>query len=216
MSRLTITMVLLAGIGGCLLLLSATANSWHLPGNNQGYEPVQPIAFSHQLHAGELGIQCLYCHSGAEVSRTAGLPTGETCLNCHRYVTATLAAMRAEDAAAEKEKRAPKPVISEELKKLYDAMAVDAQMNPDPQHARPIEWVRVHNLPDFVHFDHRAHVQAGVACQHCHGPVETMYRMRQFSTLEMGWCVNCHRDANAHGLNGKRVNASIDCATCHL
>ena len=148
--------------------------------------------------------------------RDAGLPTGETCLNCHRYVTATLAAMRAEDAAAEKEKRAPKPVISEELKKLYDAMAVDAQMNPDPQHARPIEWVRVHNLPDFVHFDHRAHVQAGVACQHCHGPVETMYRMRQFSTLEMGWCVNCHRDANAHGLNGKRVNASIECATCHL
>ena len=125
MSRLTITMVLVAGIGGCLLILTATAGSWHLPGNNQGYEPVQPIAFSHHLHAGELGIQCLYCHHGAEVSRTAGLPAAETCLNCHRFVTAPLSLMRQEDEAAQKEKRQPRPVVSDELKKLYDALAVD-------------------------------------------------------------------------------------------
>ena len=216
MSRLTITMVLVAGIGGCLLILTATAGSWHLPGNNQGYEPVQPIAFSHHLHAGELGIQCLYCHHAAEVSRSAGLPAGDTCLNCHRFVTGRLALMRKEDEAAQKEKRPPKPVVSEELKKLYDALAVDAKMNLDPQRQRPVEWVRVHDLPDFVYFDHRAHVHAGVTCQECHGPVETMDRVRQFQSLSMGWCVNCHRDATQHGVNGKTVKASTDCATCHF
>lgn len=216
MSRLTITMVLVAGIGGCLLILSALADTWHLPGNNEGYEPAQPIAFSHQLHAGELGIQCLYCHHGAEVSRNAGLPAAETCLNCHRFVTAPLSLMRQEDEAAQKENRERRPVVSDELKKLYDALAVDEQMNPDPQRQRPIEWVRVHDLPDFAYFDHSAHVQAGVACQECHGPVETMHRMRQHSSLSMGWCVNCHRDATAQGVNGKPVQASTDCATCHF
>ncbi len=208
-------MVLIVSVAGCLLLLSATAGSWHLPGNQQGYEPVQPIAFSHHLHAGELGIQCLYCHHGAETSRTAGIPAADTCLNCHRYVTAPLSAMRKEDAAAQAANRQPQTVVSDELQKLYDALAVDDTMTPDPQQQRPIEWVRVHDLPDFVYFNHSAHVQAGITCQHCHGPVETMQRVRQYGSLSMGWCVDCHRDATLHGINGKRVEASIDCATCH-
>ncbi len=215
MSRLPTTMVLLVSIAGCLLLLSATAGSWHLPGNQEGYEPVQPIAFSHHLHAGELGIQCLYCHPGAETSRTAGIPSGDTCMNCHHYVTAPLSLMRQEDAAAQAANRPPQLVVSDELRKLYDAMAVDRTMTPDPQRQRPIEWVRVHDLPDFVYFNHSAHVQIGVTCQHCHGPVETMQRVRQYSSLSMGWCVSCHRDATLHGVNGKRAEASTDCATCH-
>ncbi len=215
MSRLTITIVLVVCIGCCLALLSVTAGSWHMPGNNQGYEPEQPIAFSHHLHAGELGIQCLYCHHGAEVSRSAGIPAAETCLNCHRYVTARLSLIRDEDATAEEEKREPKRIVSDELKKLYDALAVDDTMNPDPARAQPIEWVRVHDLPDFVYFNHGAHVQSGVTCQECHGPVETMDRVRQFSSLSMGWCVNCHRDASAQGINGKPAQASTDCVTCH-
>ncbi len=216
MSRLTITMLLLACLGGSLLILTAMAGTWHLPGNNQGYEPVQPIAFSHHLHAGEMGIQCLYCHHGAEVSRNAGVPAAETCLGCHRHVTNRLALMRKEDETAQKENRKPNPSVSVELKKLYDALAVDDQMTPAPERARPIEWVRVHDLPDFVYFDHRAHVQAGVTCQECHGPVETMDRVRQHSSLSMGWCVNCHRKVNEEGVNGKRVQASTDCATCHF
>jgi hypothetical protein len=208
-------MVLIVGIAGCLLLLSASAGSWHMPGNQQGYEPVQPIAFSHQLHAGELGIQCLYCHQGAETSRTAGVPPAETCLNCHRYVTAPLSVMRKADEEATAAHRPPQPVVSEELQKLYDALAMDHKLTPDPQRQRPIEWVRVHDLPDFVYFNHSAHVQIGVTCQYCHGPVETMQRVRQFSSLSMGWCVNCHRDATLHGINGKPAQASIDCATCH-
>jgi hypothetical protein len=88
-------------------------------------------------------------------------------------------------------------------------------MKRDSAKAKAIPWVRVHNLPDFAYFDHRAHVVAGVACQKCHGPVETMERVRQVESLSMGWCVNCHRDANLHGVAGKKVNASLDCAACH-
>ncbi|OHB80379.1 MAG: hypothetical protein A2W31_02240 [Planctomycetes bacterium RBG_16_64_10] len=187
-----------------------------MPGNNQGYEPVQPIAFSHHVHAGELGIQCLYCHHSAEVSRSAGLPAAETCLNCHRLVTARLSLIRREDEAAQQEQRQPRPIVSEELKKLYDALAVDDKMNPDLQRQRPVEWVRVHDLPDFVYFDHRAHVHAGITCQECHGPVETMDRVRQHSSLRMGWCVNCHRDATRNGIHGTPARASTDCATCHF
>lgn len=216
MNRLPLTMVLLVSTAGCLLLLSASAGSWRLPGNQQDYEPMQPIAFSHQLHAGELGIQCLYCHQGAEFGRTAGVPTAEICLNCHRYVTAPLSLLRNEDATALAENRKPQPIVSDELRKLYDALAVDQTMTPNPRLQRPIEWVRVHDLPDFVYFNHGAHVQAGVTCQYCHGPVESMQRVRQHSSLSMGWCVNCHRDATLHGVNGKPAQASIDCATCHF
>ena len=80
---------------------------------------------------------------------------------------------------------------------------------------KPIAWKRIHKLPDFVYFDHRAHITASVQCQQCHGPIETMERVRQYETLSMGWCVNCHRDVNETGVAGRQVHASIDCVTCH-
>ena len=108
------------------------------------------------------------------------------------------------------------PVESPELRKLYDALALDKSLTPIPGKApKPIAWKRVHKLPDFVYFDHRAHIAATVRCQTCHGPIETMERVRQYETLAMGWCVNCHRDVNQNGVNGKQVHASIDCVTCH-
>ena len=190
--------------------------AWRLPGNNRGYEPVQPIAFSHRLHAGELQISCFYCHSGAETSRYAGIPAVNICQNCHRDVTAPLAQTKREEELAAKENRDPRSVISPELKKLYDTLALDDELEPVPgQTAKPIVWTKVHVLPDFVYFDHRAHVGAGVACQRCHGPIETMDRVRQAETLTMGWCVNCHRDVINTGVNGKAVHPSIDCVTCH-
>jgi hypothetical protein len=188
-----------------LMLLVARGSMFHLPGNHQGYEPVQPVAYSHRLHAGELQIQCQYCHFGADKSRHAGIPPVSVCMNCHKFVTAPLGAVRAEDELAAKEGRSPRPVVSAELRKLVDAA----------ENGRPIAWTRVHSLPDFVYFDHRAHVNAGVGCQQCHGPVESMERVRQVSDLSMGWCVNCHRDANRTGVGGRRVNASINCSTCH-
>jgi hypothetical protein len=214
-SRIT-TIVLLVGLAFGTLALVPRLRGYRAPGNQRGYEPVQPIAFSHRLHAGELEISCQYCHSGAEKSRHAGIPSSGLCLNCHRTVTAPLGVLRAEQEVAKQENRPPRPVVSPELKKLYDALGLDDKLQPDPgRKPTPIPWVKIHNLPDHASFDHRAHVLSGVACQHCHGAVETMERARQVEALSMGWCVNCHRDSNRVGVIGKKVNASTDCSTCH-
>jgi respiratory nitrate reductase gamma subunit len=210
------TAVLLVGLTVSLVVLVPRLQSSHLPGNDQGYEPVQPIAFSHRLHAGEMQISCLYCHSAAEKSRHAGIPAASVCMNCHFYVTAPIRDVRAEFDLAKQDKRPPHTLVSAELKKLYAALGLDDNLKPDPaKPSKPIRWVKVHNLPSFVRFDHRAHVKAGVDCQRCHGPVETMERVRQVENLSMGWCVNCHREANQTGVAGKQVRASNDCTTCH-
>lgn len=166
-----------------------------LPGNDQGYEPDQPIAFSHRLHAGEMEIGCLYCHSGAEKGRVAGIPAVNVCMNCHRLV----------------KKLADATVPSTELQKILDVWESRTSDKP-----KSLVWTRVHRLPDFVRFDHRSHVQNGILCQECHGPVETMDRMRQASDLTMGWCVNCHRHEGkpAPG-HWKRTEATLDCVACH-
>ena len=182
----------------------------------QGYEPEQPINYSHKVHAGDNKMDCLYCHFGAEKSRHAGIPPANVCMNCHQFVAAPLGVVKAEAEAASKEKRAPRQIVSAEIQKLYDAVGFSP--NPANQPARapqPIAWFRVHNLPDFVRFDHGPHITAGVACQSCHGPVETMERVKQVADLSMGWCVNCHRDANRNGIEGKPVQASLDCVVCH-
>jgi respiratory nitrate reductase gamma subunit len=211
-----ITGVLLVGLGFSLLALVPRLGSAHLPGNNQGYEPTQPIAFSHRLHAGEMQISCLYCHSAAEKGRHAGIPAASLCMNCHRSVTTLMRDVRAEFELAKQEKRPPRTLISPEVDKLYAALGLDDKLQPDPTRpAKPIRWVKVHNLPAFAHFDHRPHVNAGVECQRCNGPVETMERVRQVEDLSMGWCVNCHREVNHTGVAGKAVRASNDCSACH-
>lgn len=216
MSSRLITVVLVVGLAFNGLVLVPQVWNHPLPGNQWGYEPDQPIAFSHRLHAGEMQIACVYCHSGAETSRHAGIPPAGTCMNCHRFVTAPYGALLAESEEAGKAKRPPRTIISPELRKLYDALGLDEKMQPDPKKTpRPIAWAKVHNLPAFTYFDHRAHVQAGVDCQHCHGPVTNMERMRQEEDLSMGWCVNCHRDVNRTGVADKPVHASTDCSTCH-
>lgn len=217
MSGRIVTIVLLVASVLAATLLATRLGAVRIAGNHQGYEPAQPLNFSHRLHAGELGMQCLYCHSGAERSRHAGIPAAGTCMNCHRTVTAPFGGIRAEDDLAKKENRKPRLIVSNELRKFYNALGV----NPNTMQARsdrqpaPIAWTKIHNLPDFVYFDHRGHVAAGVTCQQCHGPIETMERVRQMETLSMGWCVNCHRQVNQTGVAGKSVFASIDCVTCH-
>ncbi|MFV1963912.1 MAG: cytochrome c3 family protein [Pirellulaceae bacterium] len=218
MRHTSITMVLATGIVMAAMMLAAGNSRMHLPDNQQGYAPEQPIAFSHQLHAGEMAISCRYCHYAAEQGRHAGIPSAGVCLNCHRFVPATFGAIRAEDELAKEEGREIRPVVSDEIRKIYDSLALDVENKLAPKEGsspKPIEWVRVHNLPSFVYFDHRAHVVAGVKCQHCHGPVKTMQRIRQVESLGMGWCVNCHRDANEHGVQGAKVHASTDCDACH-
>jgi hypothetical protein len=208
-----LTLVLLAGFAASIALLASRVSGGHLPGNQQGYEPVQPIAFSHQMHAGQLQISCLYCHYGAERSPHAGLPATTTCMNCHRFVTASAQIMRTEAEQAQQAGRPPRRIVSTEMQKLYDALGLDEQLQPDPRKSqRPIAWIRVHNLPAYTRFDHHAHVHAGAECASCHGPVETMDRVRQEADLSMGWCVNCHREQR--GVAHKQSTVT-DCATCH-
>lgn len=216
MNRRIAAIILVVGFGLALWVLAMNLGATNLIGNDQGYEPTQPIAFSHRLHAGELNVACVYCHSGAEKSRHAGIPAASTCMNCHSQVTAAYGAVREELKQADQEKRTPNRIVSPELQKLYDAAGLGPDLKPDAAKIpRSIEWKQIHNLPAFVYFDHSRHVNAGVDCQKCHGPVESMERVRQIEDLSMGWCVNCHRDSNANGVNGKPVNASIDCAACH-
>jgi len=215
-SRL-LTLVLVVGIAGGVFLLIPALGSIRLWGVQQGYEPPQPIAFSHRLHAGEMQIPCLYCHSAAESSRHAGIPAASTCMNCHRFVTAPLGLQRAENEQAKQESRTPQRIVSPELKKLYGALALNDTLTRDPvKTPQPIQWTRVYRLPDFVYFDHSAHTNAGVSCQSCHGPVETMDTVRQVPDLTMGWCVNCHRSTDGQILAARQVKPSMDCATCHF
>ncbi len=212
----SLTIVLLIGAVFCLATLVPRLGAFHLPGNHQGYAPDQPIEFSHRLHAGELLIDCKYCHHGAEISRHAGFPASSVCMNCHSIVTDTLGSLRAEDELAKEEDRKPRRMVSAELQKLYDTLGLDSEMKPKAgQTPAPIEWIKVHNLPDFVYFNHSVHISANVACERCHGAIETMERVRQVESLSMGWCVNCHRTVNSLGVAGNTVDASLDCAACH-
>jgi len=217
MSSRVATAVLLVGLGYNLLAVTPRIANWRLPGDHTDYEPVQPIAYSHRVHAGDLQVPCLYCHFGAEKSRHAGIPPVNVCMNCHQFVTAPLGAARAEDDLAKQENRTPRRIVSPEIAKIYAALGLGDDLQPDPARTpAPVQWVKVYNLPDFAYFDHRPHVASGVACQTCHGPIETMERVRQVQPLAMGWCVNCHRDSNAQGVAGRPVNASIDCVGCHF
>src|SRR5262249_8598772 len=148
---------------------------------------------------------CFYCHSAAETSRYAGIPALNICMNCHLNVRTSFAAQQRAEGTP-----------SAELRKLYTALGLDDSLKPSSGRSpTPVRWQKVHQLPDFVYFDHRAHVAAAVRCQRCHGPIEAMDRVRQFETLAMGWCVDCHREATRSGVAGKAVHASIDCVTCH-
>ncbi|KAA3595929.1 MAG: hypothetical protein DWQ06_16255 [Calditrichaeota bacterium] len=208
--------ILIALIMGTLIY--AQSIDINLPDNNQGYAPKQPINFSHRLHAGDLQLDCLYCHTGADKSRHAGVPPASVCMNCHNFVTAPWDMVQLEEENAKKENRDLQIPVSDELAKLYAAVGFNTEkMKYDESLTKkPIEWNRVHNIPAYVYFDHRRHVNAEVSCQQCHGAVETMETLSQESDLSMGWCVNCHRDVNSGKLSdlvGK--NASTNCAGCH-
>jgi hypothetical protein len=214
-SRVVTLALLVLGLLSLIALVPAV-RAVRIPGNHQGYEPPQPIAYSHRLHAGELAIPCEYCHFAADRSRHAGIPSASKCMNCHQFVSAARSKVRAEEELAKSEGREPRRVVSPEIQKLYDALALGPDMKPVPDRTpQPIEWERIHKVPDFVYFDHRAHVNRGVTCQKCHGPVETMEKMRQHETLLMGWCVNCHRGQGGALINGQIAKGSTDCSVCH-
>jgi len=137
-------------------------------GVQQGYTPAQPIAFSHALHAGQYEIACQYCHTGVEIGKSANIPSANICMNCHTHI----------------QNVGGKEGVSSEIQKIYNAV----------DNNQPIEWVRVHNLPDLAYFNHAQHVAVGgIECQTCHGPIQEMEVVGQHSSLTMGWCIDCHR-----------------------
>jgi len=177
-------------------------------GVQQGYAPAQPIAFSHALHAGQYEIACQYCHTGVEIGKSANIPSANICMNCHTHI----------------QNVGGNEGISPEIQKIYNAV----------DNNQPIEWVRVHNLPDLAYFNHAQHVAVGgVECQTCHGPIQEMEVVGQHSTLTMGWCIDCHRQTEIvtegnvyydklvqlHSTSKDALkvkdNGGLECAKCH-
>ncbi|MCW8982263.1 MAG: c-type cytochrome [Altibacter sp.] len=187
------------------LLLAAGyfAYGWMMQvGVDQGYAPVQPIHYSHKIHAGANQIDCNYCHSSARKSKHSGIPSLNVCMNCHKNIAEY-------NGEVDPENGYTKEFYDAEIQKLYAAVGWDEAEQKYTGEEKPVKWVRIHNLPDFAYFNHSQHVTvAGIECQKCHGPVEEMEIMYQFSPLTMGWCINCHRETNVN-LAGNEYYAKI-------
>ena len=158
------------------------------------YQPEQPIAFSHELHSGINGVDCNYCHSSARHSKHSGIPSANVCMNCHTYIN------EGTDEEGTKE-----------IAKIYEAVGFDPDSRTyiEGYTQKPIEWVRIHNLPDHAYFNHSQHVVAGqIECQECHGPIQEMEEVYQYSELTMGWCIECHRESEVK-MEGNEYYAKI-------
>jgi mono/diheme cytochrome c family protein len=184
-------------------------------GIQQNYQPKQPIAFSHKIHAGQYEIECNYCHTGALKGKQANIPSPNICMNCHTQI------------------RTGTNTGEGEIAKIYAAIGYDVATGSYTGKQKPIEWVRIHNLPDLAYFNHSQHANVGgIACQTCHGPIQEMDVVKQYSLLTMGWCIDCHRktDVNTKGNayydkllelhNGKKVMkvediGGLECSKCH-
>jgi cytochrome c551/c552 len=158
-------------------------------GRQTNYQPEQPIYYSHKVHAGINQVNCLYCHGGAMEGKHANIPSVNVCMNCHMAIN---------------EYKGPELVREDgtkvdgtaEIQKLYKYSGWDPAVNKYTKEGTPIEWVKIHNLPDHVYFNHSQHTKAGgVQCQTCHGEIQNMGEVYQFSNLSMGWCINCHRES---------------------
>ena len=159
-------------------------------GRQKNYQPVQPIYYSHKVHAGINQINCLYCHGSAWESKTAGVPAVNICMNCHKAITEYTKGPKLYNEDGDEING------TAEIAKLYKYAGFDPAKPTswDASKAKPVEWIKIHNLPDHVFFSHAQHVRAGkVQCQTCHGEIPAMDEVKQFSELSMGWCVNCHR-----------------------
>ena len=167
-------------------------------GRSQKYQPEQPIYYSHQVHAGVNQISCLYCHSGAMQGKQASIPSVNVCMNCHMGINEyTKGPKLYRENGNEVDGTA-------EIQKLYEYAGWDPGKKLYTGKGKPIEWIRIHNLPDHVYFNHAQHVAVGQqACQNCHGEIQKMGEVYQFADLSMGWCINCHRDTKVQFTDNK-------------
>jgi mono/diheme cytochrome c family protein len=212
--------ILFVGAAVLIVILKFSYDTMLGVGVTTNYQPTQPIAFSHKVHAGQNGVDCNYCHTSARKSKHSGIPSANVCMNCHTYINEGAVTGTAE------------------IQKIYDAIGFDAKTRTyiDGYEEKPIEWVRIHNLPDHAYFNHSQHVVVGdLECQECHGPVEEMDVLYQHAELTMGWCIDCHRETEVQmeGNNyythlheqlkekykGEKITVAnmggLECAKCH-
>ena len=209
-TNLILPMVLIVGATAPLYVAFMVAWGFSPRTTDVGYMPTQPVPFSHRVHAGELGIDCRYCHNTVEYAASAAIPPTQTCMNCHTQIH-------------------PESVKLAPLHESYET-------------GMPVPWIKVHDSPDYVYFDHSAHVTRGVSCVSCHGRIDTMETVYQHERLSMGWCLECHREPaphvrnpdlvtqlewgwdmsaaerlaeGAHWLGINHLQPSQDCSTCH-
>lgn len=210
-SNLLLPALLIVGPVASLYVILVVAYGFSAETQWAGYEPEQPIPFSHRMHAGELGIDCRYCHTTVEHAASAAVPPTQTCMTCHTQIVPESPALR--------------PAWES-----YET-------------GTPIEWMRVHDLPDYAYFDHSVHVNAGVSCVECHGRIDRMEVVHQQEPLSMSWCLECHRDPEprlrmpekvtdlgwdfpgmtleerldqqAHLKDIHRIQPTQDCSACH-
>ncbi|XCI75142.1 MAG: c-type cytochrome [Flavobacteriales bacterium] len=163
---------------------------------NKGYKPQQPIYFSHKIHTNNNSIDCQYCHSSAKYDKVSGIPTANVCMNCHMTIT--------EYKGNYIEEGKSKEFYTKEIQKIYQSVGWDPSTRKYSGKTKPIQWVRIHNMPDFVYFNHSQHVVAGeemikkaknvdIVCKACHGQVQEMDEVQMDNNFTMGWCINCHR-----------------------
>jgi mono/diheme cytochrome c family protein len=157
-------------------------------GRQTNYQPEQPIYYSHKVHAGINQVNCLYCHGGAMEGKHANIPSVNVCMNCHMAINEYKGPELLREDGSKVDGTA-------EIQKLYKYAGWDPSVNKYTTAGKPIEWIKIHNLPDHVYFNHSQHTKVGgVQCQTCHGPIQEMGEVYQFSNLSMGWCINCHRE----------------------
>jgi mono/diheme cytochrome c family protein len=167
-------------------------------GRSQNYQPVQPIYYSHTVHAGVNQISCLYCHNGAMQGKHANIPSVNVCMNCHMGINEYVKGPKLfrEDGS--------QVDGTAEIEKLYAYAGWDPAKKQYSGEGKPIEWIRIHNLPDHVYFNHAQHVTVGKQdCQTCHGEIQKMGEVKQFADLSMGWCINCHRESKVQFTDNK-------------
>jgi menaquinone reductase, multiheme cytochrome c subunit len=209
-SNLLLPSILIFGAVAPLYVVMVVAWGFSPNTTDVGYMPTQPVPYSHELHAGKLGIDCRYCHNTVEYTDQANIPATQTCMNCHTAILKD----------------------SEKIKPLLESYTT----------GKPVEWVRVHDLPQYAYFSHQAHVTRGVSCVECHGRVDRMAEVFQEKPLSMSWCLECHREPDAHLRDPKdvfdlawglertleerlrfgaekrafnNINPSQDCSICH-
>ncbi|MCH7546364.1 MAG: cytochrome c3 family protein [Planctomycetes bacterium] len=209
-SNLLLPMMILGGAIAPLYVVMVVAYGFSPLTTDVGFQPQQPVPFSHKLHAGDMGIDCRYCHNTVEFTNHAAIPPTQTCMNCHTQI--------------QKDSSQIEPLLNSYITGM------------------PMQWQRVHDLPDFVYFSHSAHVNRGVSCVSCHGRIDRMEIVTQMKTLSMGWCLECHRAPEQHlrdpdlvtqlgwGIDRSleqmiedgsfwrqqnNLNPSQDCSTCH-